>query len=112
MAVNAYLLGLAATFALGGRLADVLGPSRMATIGVIGFAGASALCGATPTGSYAEAWIVTLRALQGVVAAGGAPSWPRFAGSSTMLSAERPRPSRTDSFATDHQCDFWSPAGN
>src|SRR5262249_13683408 len=49
-AVNAYLLALAATFALGGRLADVLGPRRMVVAGVITFAGASALCGATPTG--------------------------------------------------------------
>ena len=47
--VNAYLLALAATFALGGRLADVLGYRRMATIGIIGFAASSALCGATPS---------------------------------------------------------------
>ena len=67
--VNAYLLALAATFALGGRLADVLGSRRMLTIGVFGFAGASALCGATPTGSIAETWIITFRALQGVSAA-------------------------------------------
>src|SRR5215813_13578263 len=46
-AVNAYLLALAASFALGGRLADVLGPRRMVLVGVIGFAAASALCGAT-----------------------------------------------------------------
>jgi MFS family permease len=55
--VNAYLLALAATFALGGRLADVLGHRRMVVIGIIGFAGFSALCGATPKGSFAESWI-------------------------------------------------------
>ncbi|HEX3593377.1 MAG TPA: MFS transporter [Pseudonocardiaceae bacterium] len=68
-AVNAYLLALAATFALGGRLADVLGPKRMVIAGVIGFAGASALCGATPTGSLAEPWLIVFRVLQGMSAA-------------------------------------------
>ncbi len=67
--VNAYLLALAATFALGGRLADVLGARRMMTIGVVGFAAASGLCGATPSGPLAEAWIIVFRALQGVAAA-------------------------------------------
>jgi EmrB/QacA subfamily drug resistance transporter len=67
--VNAYLLALAATFALGGRLADVLGQKRMAIIGIVGFAGSSALCGATPKGSGAEAWIIGFRALQGVFGA-------------------------------------------
>jgi EmrB/QacA subfamily drug resistance transporter len=65
-AVNAYLLALAATFALGGRLADVLGQRRMVVIGIIGFAGSSALCGATPSGTGAQAWITAFRALQGV----------------------------------------------
>jgi EmrB/QacA subfamily drug resistance transporter len=64
--VNAYLLALAATFALGGRLADVLGSRRMVVIGIVGFAGSSALCGATPKGAGAEAWIIVFRALQGV----------------------------------------------
>ena len=36
--VNAYTVALAATFALGGKLADTLGRRRMALIGVIGFA--------------------------------------------------------------------------
>jgi EmrB/QacA subfamily drug resistance transporter len=67
--VNAYLLALAATFALGGRLADVLGHKRMVLIGIVGFAGSSALCGATPTGSGAETWIVGFRVLQGVFGA-------------------------------------------
>jgi MFS family permease len=72
-AVNAYLLSLAALFALGGRLADTIGPRRMVTIGVIMFAGASTLCGLTPKGSFAEAWIIVFRVLQG---AGGAIMFP------------------------------------
>jgi EmrB/QacA subfamily drug resistance transporter len=64
--VNAYLLALAAAFAFGGRLADVLGARRMAVVGIMGFAGASALCGATPKGSYAEAWLIVFRVLQGI----------------------------------------------
>jgi len=67
--VNAYLLALAATFALGGRLADVLGCRRMVTIGIIGFAASSALCGATPTSGIAQTWLVAFRAAQGVSAA-------------------------------------------
>jgi EmrB/QacA subfamily drug resistance transporter len=67
--VNAYLLSLSALFALGGRLADVAGHRRMVTIGVITFAGASALCGATPTGDAAEAWMIVFRVVQGAGAA-------------------------------------------
>src|SRR5271163_2871367 len=72
-AINAYLLSLAALFAFGGRLADTVGHRRMVTLGVIVFAGASALCGLTPKGSLAEAWIVTFRVVQG---AGGAIMFP------------------------------------
>jgi len=72
-AINAYLLALAALFAFGGRLADTVGHRKMVTLGVIVFAGASALCGLTPKGSLAEAWIVTFRAIQG---AGGAIMFP------------------------------------
>src|SRR5690349_21917483 len=72
-AINAYLLTLAAFFAFGGRLADIAGHRRMVVLGVIIFAGASALCGATPRGSAAEAWLVAFRALQG---AGGAIMFP------------------------------------
>ena len=68
-AINAYLLTLAALFAFGGRLADIAGHRRMVVLGVIIFAGASALCGATPRGSAAEAWLVTFRAVQGAGAA-------------------------------------------
>src|SRR6201992_3770652 len=65
-AVNAYLLTLAAFFAFGGRRADTIGHARMVVLGVIVFAGASALCGLTPKGSAAEAWLITFRAIQGV----------------------------------------------
>ena len=49
-AVNAYLLSLAALFAFGGRLADTVGHRKMVMLGVIVFAGASAMCGLTPEG--------------------------------------------------------------
>ena len=67
--INAYLLALAAGFALGGRLADVIGSKRMVLIGIVGFAVTSALCGLTPTGSFATTWLVVFRALQGLSAA-------------------------------------------
>ena len=69
-AINAYLLSLAALFAFGGRLADTRGLTKMVVVGVIVFAGASAMCGLTPKGSLAEAWIVTFRAVQGAGSAG------------------------------------------
>src|SRR6202034_1950843 len=64
-AVNAYLLSLAALFAFGGRLADTVADRKMVVLGVIIFAGASAMCGLTPKGDWAETWIVTFRAVQG-----------------------------------------------
>ena len=72
-AINAYLLALAALFAFGGRLADTAGHRRMVVLGVFLFAGASALCGLTPSGAIAEGWLVGFRALQG---AGGAIMFP------------------------------------
>ncbi|HTW20345.1 MAG TPA: MFS transporter [Mycobacteriales bacterium] len=72
-AVNSYLLSLAAFFAFGGRLADTLGHRRMVVLGVVVFAGASAMCGLTPKGGAAETWIVIFRALQGL---GGAIMFP------------------------------------
>ena len=72
-AINAYLLALAALFAFGGRLADTVGHRSMVVLGVIIFAGSSALCGLTPSGAAAEAWLVSFRALQG---AGGAIMFP------------------------------------
>ena len=72
-AINAYLLTLAALFAFGGRLGDIAGHRKMVVLGVIIFASASALCGATPSGAAAETWLVAFRALQG---AGGAIMFP------------------------------------
>ena len=72
-AINSYLLALAALFAFGGRLADTVGHRTMTVLGVIIFAGSSALCGLTPSGAAAETWIVAFRALQG---AGGAIMFP------------------------------------
>src|SRR6201996_5483440 len=65
-AINAYLLALAALFAFGGRLADTAGHRRMVVLGVIIFAGASALCGLTPRGGIAETWLGAFPALQGL----------------------------------------------
>src|ERR1700679_551540 len=48
--VNGYLLSLAALFALGGRLSDILGHRRMCVLGVVIFTGASVMCGLTPKG--------------------------------------------------------------
>ena len=67
--INGYLLSLSALFAFGGRLADIAGHRRMVTIGVVVFATASALCGATPTGSLDEAWLIVFRVIQGAGAA-------------------------------------------
>jgi EmrB/QacA subfamily drug resistance transporter len=72
-AINAYLLALASFFAFGGRLADTVGHRKMVVLGVIVFAGSSAMCGLTPAGGAAEAWIVTFRLIQGV---GGAIMFP------------------------------------
>ncbi len=71
--VNAYLIALAALFALGGRLSDIFGHTKLCVIGVLIFVGASVMCGLTPKGSFAEAWIVGFRAIQG---AGGALMFP------------------------------------
>jgi len=67
--VNAYLLALAAAFALGGRVADVVGHRRVVTDGIVGFAVSSLLCGLTPTNSLAEVWIIVFRIAQRVSAA-------------------------------------------
>ena len=71
--VNGYLISLAALFALGGRLSDIYGHTKCCVIGVIVFVVASTMCGLTPKGSAAEAWIVTFRVVQG---AGGALMFP------------------------------------
>jgi EmrB/QacA subfamily drug resistance transporter len=67
--INGYLLSLSALFAFGGRLGDIYGHRTLVVIGVIVFAGASALCGATPTGDIAETWMIVFRVIQGAGAA-------------------------------------------
>ncbi|MGB1583073.1 MAG: MFS transporter [Solirubrobacterales bacterium] len=67
--VNGYLLALAALFAFGGKLGDVLGRRSMVTVGVIGFTICSVLCGFTPDGSISEAWLIASRVAQGAFAA-------------------------------------------
>ncbi|MEZ5076857.1 MAG: MFS transporter [Solirubrobacterales bacterium] len=67
--INGYLLALSALFAFGGRIADVVGHRTMVIVGVIVFATASALCGATPSGSLDEPWLITFRLIQGAGAA-------------------------------------------
>jgi EmrB/QacA subfamily drug resistance transporter len=67
--VNGYLVALAALFAFGGRIADIAGHRRMVLIGIAIFASASALCGATPDGAIAEAWLIFWRVVQGAGAA-------------------------------------------
>jgi MFS family permease len=81
--VNAYLLSLAALFAFGGRIGDMVGHKKMVLAGVVIFASASTMCGLTPTGDAAEPWIITFRAIQGLGAAlmfrspGASPRWAR-----------------------------------
>uniref|UniRef100_A0AAU3IAP7 MFS transporter n=1 Tax=Streptomyces sp. NBC_01393 TaxID=2903851 RepID=A0AAU3IAP7_9ACTN len=67
--VNAYLLSLAAFFALGGRLADLLGPRRVVVVGTLVFVISSVLCGCVPEGDLAQTWLIVFRATQGLGAA-------------------------------------------
>lgn len=67
--VNGYLLSLAAFFALGGRISDVVGHRRVVLLAVAAFGVCSALCGATPTGAIGQTWIIVFRVLQGASAA-------------------------------------------
>ncbi len=67
--VNGYLLSLSAFFVLGGRLSDIFGHKRMVLLGVTIFAVSSAMCGATPAGTFDEAWLIFFRIVQGIGAA-------------------------------------------
>ncbi|MEU8626429.1 MFS transporter [Streptomyces sp. NPDC048669] len=67
--INSYLLTLAAFFAFGGRLSDIYGHRRVMLCGTLVFVIASVLCGAVPTGDYAQAWLIGFRAIQGFGAA-------------------------------------------
>jgi EmrB/QacA subfamily drug resistance transporter len=68
--VTAYALAFGSLLLLGGRLSDMLGRRRMFLIGLVGFAGASALGGAAGTFEL----LVAARALQGVFGAVLAPA--------------------------------------
>ncbi|MFD7427011.1 MFS transporter [Streptomyces sp. NPDC059818] len=67
--INSYLLTLAAFFAFGGRLSDIHGHRCVMLCGTLVFVIASALCGAVPTGDFAQAWLIGFRAIQGFGAA-------------------------------------------
>ncbi|WP_435191190.1 MFS transporter [Streptomyces sp. bgisy126] len=67
--VNAYLLSLAAFFALGGRLSDIFGHRRVMLTGTLLFVVSSALCGCVPSGDFALTWLIIFRATQGLGAA-------------------------------------------
>lgn len=60
--VNACLLALAAFFALGGRLADLLGPRRIVVTGTLVFVVSSVLCGCVPRGDAALTWLIVFPA--------------------------------------------------
>ncbi|WP_077797966.1 MFS transporter [Streptomyces sp. JHA26] len=68
--ITAYTLAFGGLLLLGGRIADLVGRKRTFVIGLIGFAGASAIGGA----AVGPAMLFGARALQGVFAAVLAPS--------------------------------------
>ena len=68
--VTAYTLAFGGLLLLGGRIADYAGRTRVFVIGLIGFAGASALGGFAPD----QALLFTARALQGAFGAILAPA--------------------------------------
>jgi EmrB/QacA subfamily drug resistance transporter len=68
--VTAYTLGFGGLLLLGGRISDLIGPKRTLIIGVIGFAIASAIGGA----SQSTGMLIGARALQGMFGALLAPS--------------------------------------
>jgi EmrB/QacA subfamily drug resistance transporter len=63
--VSGYLATLAALLILAGGLSDHYGRRRVYAIGLVGFAGTSALCGLSPTFE----WLVVFRLLQGAAGA-------------------------------------------
>ncbi|MFD9124299.1 MFS transporter [Kitasatospora sp. NPDC059571] len=68
--ITAYSLAFGGLLLFGGRIADLVGRRRMFTVGLIGFAGASALGGA----AVGTATLLAARALQGVFGALLAPA--------------------------------------
>lgn len=68
--VNAYMLTLASLILLGGSAGDRFGRRRVFSLGLVGFAAASLLCGLAPS----AAWLIAARLAQGVAAALLTPS--------------------------------------
>jgi EmrB/QacA subfamily drug resistance transporter len=68
--VTAYTLGFGGLLLLGGRISDIIGPKRTLMVGVVGFAVASALGGASQT----TVMLIGARGLQGMFGALLAPS--------------------------------------
>ncbi len=62
--VNAYVLALASTVALGGKLGDSLGRVRAFVVGIVLFAIASTICGFAPN----QMILIAARAFQGIAA--------------------------------------------
>ena len=63
--LTGYLLTLGSLLVIGGSLGDLYGRRRVFVIGLVGFAGASLLCGLAPSVGV----LIGVRALQGVAAA-------------------------------------------
>jgi EmrB/QacA subfamily drug resistance transporter len=63
--VNAYLVTLSALLLLGGTLGDRFGRRRAYVVGLVAYAGASALCALSPSAG----WLIAARAAQGVAGA-------------------------------------------
>jgi EmrB/QacA subfamily drug resistance transporter len=85
--VNAYLLTFGGFLLVGGRLADRFGPRRVFATSLVGFAAASALCGAAPSAGV----LVGARALQGIFGALLSPSALALLLAASPGSAERRR---------------------
>ncbi len=85
--VTAYALAFGSLLLLGGRLGDIIGRKRSFVIGLIGFAGSSALAGAA--GSFGL--LVTARALQGGFGALLAPAGLALLTTTFTVPAERRR---------------------
>ncbi|RPK55971.1 Multidrug resistance protein stp [Streptomyces sp. ADI96-02] len=67
--INAYVLAMAATVAMAGKLGTKLGPVTTFRIGICVFFAASALCGLAPAAAVGPAWLILGRIAQGLGAA-------------------------------------------
>jgi EmrB/QacA subfamily drug resistance transporter len=85
--VTAYALAFGSLLLLGGRLSDIIGRKRAFVIGLIGFAGSSALAGAAES----FGWLVAARALQGGFGALLAPAGLALLTTTFTVPAQRQR---------------------